>query len=110
MMAYVDENGTLSDTPPDPKHAYKKVAAEEIGIDIPKAPTTDPEEQLTGVCSYFDPAKGYGFVIDERTQERLFVHVTGLAQPDTELSVGDKVSYRATRSDRGMQAISVMKR
>ncbi len=109
MMAYVDENGNLSDTPPDPKKAHK-VAADDIVIAIPKATPADPEALLTGIISYFDPAKGYGFVINEQTQERLFVHVTGLAQPNTELSMGDKVSYIATRSDRGMQAVSVTKR
>lgn len=109
MMAYVDENGNLSDTPPDPKNV-RKIAADEIAIAIPKATPADADALLTGVISYFDPVKGYGFVINELTKERLFVHVTGLAQPDTELNMGDKVSYTATRSDRGMQAISVMKR
>jgi len=108
MMAYVDENGNLSDTPPDPKNAHR-VAADEIAIAVPKSAPAEPNALFTGVISYFDPAKGYGFVINDQTKERLFVHVTGLAQPNTELSMGDKVSYTATRSDRGMQAVSVMK-
>ncbi len=108
MMAYVDENGNLSDTPPDPKNAYK-VAAEDIVIDIPKAQPEDPDALLTGIVNYFDPSKGYGFIINEQTSERLFVHVNSLAQPNTELNMGDKVSYTATRSPRGMQAVSVVK-
>lgn len=108
MMAYVDENGNLSDTPPDPKNAYK-AAADNIAIAIPKATPADAEALLTGVVSYYDPAKGYGFIVNEQTKERLFVHVTGLAQPTMELNMGDNVSYTATRSDRGMQAVSVIK-
>ena len=109
MMAYVDENGNLSETPPDPKKSYT-IAAEEIVIDIPKAAPADSEELPTGVISYFDPAKGYGFIVDEQTKERLFVHVKSLVQPDMELNTGDRVSYTAMRSQRGMQAVAVMKR
>lgn len=109
MMAYVDENGNLSDTPPDPKNAYK-AAVEDIVIDIPRALPDDPDAIPTGVVSYFDPSKGYGFIINDQTQERLFVHVNSFAEPTTELSIGDKVSYTPTRSPRGMQATAVVKR
>ena len=44
MMAYVDEHGNLSDTPPDPTKK-KKVIASNIEIGIPKR---DEEEQATG--------------------------------------------------------------
>lgn len=109
MMAYVDENGNLSDTPPDPKNAYK-ATVEDIVIDVPKALPDDPDAIPTGVVSYFDPSKGYGFIINDQTQERLFVHVNSFAEPTTELSIGDKVSYTPTRSPRGMQATAVVKR
>lgn len=108
MMAYVDENGNLSDTPPDPKNAYK-ATLDDIIIDTPKAFPDDPEALLIGVVSYFDPSKGYGFITNERTQDRLFVHVSDLIQPNATLSMGDKVSYTATRSPRGMQAVGVSK-
>ncbi|GGH01869.1 hypothetical protein GCM10007415_42490 [Parapedobacter pyrenivorans] len=49
-------------------------------------------------------------VISIQTQERLFVHVNSFAEPTTELSIGDKVSYTPTRSPRGMQATAVVKR
>lgn len=109
MMAYVDENGNLSNTPPDPNKMHK-IAASDIVIDIPRAAPDDPEAVLTGIVNYFDPSKGYGFIINEQTKERLFVHVKSLAQPNIELAMGDIVSYTAMRSPRGMQAVSVMKR
>lgn len=109
MMAYVDENGNLSDTPPNPNNAYK-VAAEDIVIDVPRAQSDNPEAMPTGVVTYFDPSKGYGFIINDQSQERLFVHVNSLAEPGSELNIGDKVSYTASRSPRGMQAIAVSKR
>lgn len=108
MMAYVDENGNLTDTPPDPKN-IRKVAVEDIVIGVPKAPAVDPDAALSGVISYFDPSKGYGFIINDQTKERLFVHVNDLSQPGTELRMGDKVSYTPMRSPRGMQAVSVVK-
>lgn len=109
MLAYVDENGNLSDTPPDPAR-LRKVAAADIAVSVPKTQPEDPDAPLAGIVSYFDPAKGYGFINNEDTKERLFVHVSGLAQPGMELSVGDRVSYTAARSPRGMQAVSVAMR
>ncbi|SEK26087.1 cold shock domain-containing protein [Parapedobacter koreensis] len=108
MIAYVDENGNLSSTPPDPKKA-KEVALEDIVIDIPRAAPADPDALPTGVVSYFDTSKGYGFITNSTSQERIFVHVKSLADPEVTLAAGDKVEYTATKGPRGWQAESVRK-
>ena len=71
------------------------MAAEDIIIDIPRALPDDPNTIPTGVVSYFDPSKGYGFIVNNQSQERLFVHVNSLAEPNSDLNIGDKVSYTA---------------
>ncbi len=55
MIAYVDENGHLTDTPPDPSKKVK-VDAESIVIGIPKKEDYEEEEvaDKTGKVSYFD--------------------------------------------------------
>ena len=62
MIAYVDENGNLSATPPDPQKA-RKVALDDIAISTPREIPPDPDALLQGVVTYFDAAKGYGFIV-----------------------------------------------
>ncbi len=109
MLAYVDENGNLSTTPPDPKKV-QKIALEDIVIDTPKGSEVDPDAMLVGVVSYFDASKGYGFIVNEQTQERVFVHINQLADQQVSLSTGDKVEYKASKGPRGWQADIVHKR
>ncbi len=104
MIAYVDENGNISSTPPDPTK-IKEIAAEDIDLDNSRN-TVDDDTPPTGKITYFDPSKGYGFITDSNTGDRLFVHVNDAAEP---LSEGDQVTYTPTRSPRGMQATSVRK-
>ncbi|WP_257659119.1 cold shock domain-containing protein [Parapedobacter lycopersici] len=108
MIAYVDENGNISSTPPDP-NKKQEVPLEDIVIDVPREAPADPDALPTGVVTYFDAAKGYGFISDPDTGERVFVHVNQLTEPGLTLTVGDKVEYTAVKSPRGWQASSVRK-
>jgi len=61
MLAYVDENGSLSSKPPDPK---KKISinVEDIDISIPRHTEINPEDLIhTGIITFFNHEKGYGF-------------------------------------------------
>src|ERR1043165_2379133 len=70
MLAYIDENGNLSSTPPDPKK--KKVfKQEEMNTGVPVHEEEDPLRQ--GIVTFFNDAKGYGFIRDLKTQESVFV-------------------------------------
>jgi len=106
MIAYVDENGNISSTPPDPKKA-KPIALEDIPIVTPKAESGDASDAVpTGTVTYFDESRGFGFITDSRTQERIFFHVNDLSEP---LAVGDNVEYTAKKGPRGLQAETVRK-
>lgn len=108
MFAYVDENGNLSNTPPD-QTKVKKVELEDIMVSTPKDEPTDPDALPIGRISYFDASKGYGFITNEKNQERIFVHVSQLADPSVSLATGDQVEYMATKGPRGPQAELVRK-
>jgi cold shock CspA family protein len=106
-FAYVDYNGNLTDTPPDPTMKLK-VDAETIELGIPKKEDRGEEEPTgkEGKVSFFDTSKGFGFILDSINQEKYFVHVSGLLEPIQE---NDKVTYELERGQKGMNAVRVKK-
>ena len=57
-----------------------------------------------GTVKFFNETKGFGFVVDNSTQEEIFVHVTGLIDNIRE---GDQVTFNTERGKKGMNAIDV---
>ncbi|VAW26538.1 hypothetical domain / Cold shock protein of CSP family [hydrothermal vent metagenome] len=106
-FVYVDEYGQLTDTPPDPTRKIK-VDASTIEIGIPKKEdrVEEPEENKEGKVSFFDTSKGFGFILDSRSQEKYFVHVSGLID---EIKENDKVTFELERGLKGMNAVRVKK-
>jgi cold shock CspA family protein len=103
MMAYVDENGVLRDTPPDPS-AKKEVKAKHIEIGIPKREKEDFDPILRGVINYFDSTKGYGF-IKTSDDENFFVHQNNISgDPDK----GKKVRFEKEKGAKGWAAVRVV--
>lgn len=102
MMAYVDEDGNISSTPPDP---LKK---RNINVnDIVTGSRNEGGAVVTvrkGKVSFFDTSKGFGFIIDSESGERVFVHVNGLK---TVLKENDVVSFETERGPKGLQARDV---
>ncbi|MEI6679119.1 MAG: cold shock domain-containing protein [Mariniphaga sp.] len=105
MLAYVDENGNLTDTPPDPSKK-RKVNASTIEISVPRREEEDEITVRTGRIEFFNDSKGYGFIKENDTQEKFFVHVNGLLQ---EVKEGDVVTFELERGLKGMNAIEVKK-
>ena len=106
MMAYLDENGNLSSTPPDPKK--KKIfKQEDMQIGVPKhVPGEDSDPIRTGVVTFFNDAKGFGFIKDVVTQESVFIHANQLSDPIKE---HDKVTFEVEMGPRGASAMNVKK-
>ena len=104
MFVYVDENGHLTSTPPDPS---KKIVieAEDIEIGIPKKEDVDevPTDRK-GTIDYFDTSKGFGFIIDIETNEKHFTHVSGIID---DIAENDKVTFELEKGQRGMNAVKV---
>ena len=67
MMAYIDEDGNLSSTPPDPRKK-KIVKSEDMQISTPRQAAIDPADLIrTGTVTHFNDSKGYGFIKDSQT-------------------------------------------
>jgi cold shock CspA family protein len=104
MIAYLDENGNLSSKPPDPRKRVE-VKLEDIQIGVPEyVPPTEEELTRTGKVTFFNNAKGFGFIKDMVSQQSVFVHVNNLESPIQE---NDKVSFQIEMGQRGPSAIKV---
>jgi cold shock CspA family protein len=105
MMAYIDENGNITSTPPDPSKK-RVIKVEEIEIGVPKQVEESGSDTNTGVVDYFNEAKGFGFIRDKQSGERLFFHVNHLQE---RIKENDKVDYDIERGAKGFNAVNIKK-
>jgi len=105
MLAYVDENGNLSDTPPDPLKK-RKVNASSIEISVPRREEEEIDPIRTGRIDFFNDSKGFGFIKEKDTQEKYFVHINGLLD---DVKEGDNVVFELERGLKGLNAVRVKK-
>jgi len=104
MMAYVDENGNITSTPPDPKKK-KAINTKDIQIGTARQEDIIDENSIKkGTVTFFNEGKGYGFIRNSETQESVFVHVNGLK---TQIKEGDKVSFEIEKGQKGTTAVRV---
>jgi cold shock CspA family protein len=104
MLAYVDEFGNITSTPPDPTKKKIVVKAEDIEIGVSRQTEEDVNVIKTGTVTFFNESKGYGFIKDNDTQERIFVHINNLEEAIKE---NDKVTFDTERSPKGISAVNV---
>jgi cold shock CspA family protein len=105
MLAYVDENGNLSSTPPD-RRKKVEIRVEDIEIGVPKyTPPTAEELMRNGKITFFNHDKGFGFIKDQLSQESVFVHVNNLS--GGAVKENDKVSFEIEMGPRGASAVNV---
>ena len=103
MLAYVDDNGNITDKPQDPK--LKKVfKLEDIRIDIPAG--NERETTRTGKLQFFNEEKGFGFIIDDISHDRIFLHYSQLDFP---IQLNDSLRYDIQPGEKGPVAINVSK-
>lgn len=105
MMVYLDENGNLTDTPPDPKKKIE-IKTEDIRLGAARHDEGPQEVERKGVITFFNDSKGYGFINDLKSQENIFVHINQLQEPVKEK---DKVIFETERGPRGLSAVKVRK-
>jgi cold shock CspA family protein len=104
MIAYVDEFGNITSTPPDPTQR-KAVNAEEIELGAQKSNAPDPADLIhTGIVTFFDTTKGFGFIKDSSNKQDVFVHVNGLNEPIKE---GNVVTFEVVKGPKGLNAVNV---
>jgi CspA family cold shock protein len=58
----------------------------------------------TGKVKFFNERKGFGFILDDESNQDVFVHVSGLVDKIRE---NDQVTFDLTEDTRGKKAINV---
>ncbi len=105
MIAYVDEHGNITDTPPDPNQKKKETKLEDIEISIPKRDEREEFDPIRkGIVSFFNDSKGYGFIKDSETHESVFVHINNTLE---EIKEGNVVIYEVEMGQKGPTAVKV---
>ena len=58
----------------------------------------------TGKVKFFNETKGFGFIIDNETQEEYFVHVSGVID---KIKEDDEVTFELQEGRKGLNAVDV---
>lgn len=103
MIAYVDEEGRITSTPPVNDVKKEKIKLEEILISTPKKEKEIPVIHR-GRIEFFNTAKGFGFIKTLSGTEKYFFHVNNVL---TEIAENDIVTYELERGPKGMNAIDI---
>lgn len=104
MIAYVDEFGMITSTQPDPGKKTE-IDAESIELDITKNRQEEDTSSLhKGVVTYFNESKGFGFIRDLESNDRIYVHVSNIIDPIEENSI---VTFETAKGFKGSSAINV---
>ncbi len=102
MIAYVDENGAITNTPPN-LEKKRELELDNIVISTPKKEDVAKVE-LRGIVEHFNLQKGYGFIKNISNKEKYFFHVSNAPQGIAE---GNAVTFELERGGKGMNAIKI---
>jgi cold shock CspA family protein len=103
MFAYVDAYGNLVSEPPDPQHK-EDVNLEDIRISTARKEDSGSADAFcTGTVSYFNESRGFGFINEDGTNQRILIHISNLEAPVRE---NDRVSFNKERGPRGFVAVN----
>lgn len=103
MIAYVDEDGRIVDTPPD-LSKKKKIDADSIELGVPKREHEEVDPIMEGKLIYFNDQKGYGFIKDNFSEEKYFVHINNMLD---DIAENDKVHFEVEKGPKGLNAVRV---
>jgi len=104
MIAYVDKNGVITSTPPDPDEK-DDIKAEDILVSVPNKSEEDELDPIRkGTLTFFNDSKGYGFIKDSETKESIFVHINNMLE---EIIEGNIVSFEIEKGPKGLVAVNV---
>ncbi|NER13623.1 cold shock domain-containing protein [Leptobacterium flavescens] len=105
MIAYVDEYGFATDTPPDLSNK-EEIDPSTIQLGVPKREEEEEDPVKKGKVAFFNDSKGYGFIQEQETGEKYFVHINGTLE---DIRENDKVSFELEQGKKGLNAVRVKK-
>jgi len=102
---YLDEDGNLTETPPDP-NKKSTIKAEDIAVSVPKQVKGQEDNfRRTGRIKFFNHEKGYGFIVDLISKENIFVHIDAI---QGEIKEQDQVTFDVAKGPKGLIAKEVL--
>ena len=106
MIAYVDEYGNITSTPPDNTKPRKQIDVESIKIGVSRrsAEEEQADNSRTGTVTFFNTSKGFGFIKDSQNGDSIFTHINGHIDSIKE---NDKVSFKVEQGQKGLNAVEV---
>ena len=88
--------------------AGRRAATSMMAVVVAVAVGGGPTEQLDGVVKWYDPARGFGFVLPSDGGKDVFVHVTALRRAGIDdLQPGQNVRMEVSEARRGREAASI---
>lgn len=106
MIAYLDENGNLTNIPPD-RQTKKRIQTGDIQLGATPVDREKPGTTVcTGTIALFFTDKGFGFITEDNTHENIFVHCNKMKEA---LKEKDRVSFRKEKTPKGFAATDVEK-
>ena len=104
MIAYVDAYGNITSEPQD-LSKREELNPEDIEIKTQRKNDAEPQNKIrTGIVTFFNESKGFGFIKDIDTQESIFFHMRGLLEPVKE---NNKVIFEVEKGVKGLNAFNV---
>lgn len=102
---YLDEDGNLTSTPPDPTKKKKEIKLEDIEISVPKKTDEDlPINIRLGRVKFYNNDKGFGFIRQATGGDDLFFHIDNARD---EVREGDEVQFEVEAGPKGLVAVDV---
>jgi cold shock CspA family protein len=104
MIAYVDEFGRITSTPPETTEK-EEINPEDIQVSVPKGSFNDAEDQVVkGIVSFFNEHKGYGFIRNLKNNQNIFVHIKNV---EGKIKEGNRVTFEIGQGEKGPAALNV---
>ena len=104
MIAYVDEFGRITSSPPDPDKK-SVVVAENIDLNMTRNNSQGtPDFIRKGVVISFNASRGFGFIRDMDNKQSVFVHANNLLDKIKENNV---VTFEIGKGPKGATALNV---
>lgn len=101
---YLDEDGNLSTSPPDPTKKRKEIKLEDINISTPKQEDLDLDTERRGHVKFFNQEKRFGFIREKGTEQDYFVHEENCIES---IKDNDRVVFEVSSGPKGLIAINV---
>jgi len=104
MIAYVDKNGMITSTPPDLTEE-DDFDIDSIEVSIPKRDNSERDDPIRkGIVSFFNDAKGFGFIKDSISKQDVFVHINNVTG---EIKENNVVTFEVEMGPKGPTAVNV---